>query len=261
MSRCALLAALIAIPAAARADQGVAPDRVPAKAKQLADRGRAFHDARDYARAIAAFQEAYALAPSPGLLFDLAQDYRLAGDCDEAAWMYRRYLDTNPSEDHRAIAEAHLQRVERCGHGTLSLAIPADRVESHIHTPRLPAALHRDLPAAGAPGDREQQLGLALAACGGVLLAGAAYFAYDSFDASNTVSSVYHHGGDGAGLAPVDARGQRSETYAEWLGVGGALAAASGITVYLLGRRAEHAHHLVLVPTAHGAAVHASWRF
>ena len=254
-----LAVALLASPIA-RADQGV-PDRVPAKAKQLADRGRAYHDARDYTRAIAAFQEAYALAPSPALLFDLAQDYRLAGNCDEAAWMYRRYLDTNPSDEHRALAETHLHHVERCGHGTLALAIGPAQVAAQLHAPRRPEpAVRRAAVFTGSSGEHEQQLGLALAACGGVLLAGAAYFAYDSLDASNTVSGVYHHGGDGTGLGPVDARGQRSETYAEWLGVGGALAAASGITVYLLGRRAS-AHHLEVVPTAHGAAVHASWQF
>ena len=54
-------------------------------------RRRRLHEA-----AVAAFKEAYVLAPSPGLLFNIAQAYRLAGNCDDAAWMYRRFLDTNP---------------------------------------------------------------------------------------------------------------------------------------------------------------------
>ena len=38
--------------------------------------GQAAHAAGDYQRAIAAFQAAYAIAPSGVLLFDLAQSYR-----------------------------------------------------------------------------------------------------------------------------------------------------------------------------------------
>ena len=89
-------------------------DSVPTKARSLAERGRVAHDARDYAGAISAFTEAYALAPAPGLLFNLAQAYRLRGNCDDAALMYRRFLATNPPDDARLLAESHLSTVERC---------------------------------------------------------------------------------------------------------------------------------------------------
>ena len=42
---------------------------VPERARQLSDHGRALYDAGNYAGAIAAYDEAYALAPRPGLLF------------------------------------------------------------------------------------------------------------------------------------------------------------------------------------------------
>src|SRR2546423_13514841 len=84
---------------------------IPGKARQLADRARILPDAGDYVDAIAAFNEAYVLAPSPGLLFTLAQAYRLAGKCDDAAWMYRRFLDARPPTDKRALAETHLAAV------------------------------------------------------------------------------------------------------------------------------------------------------
>ncbi|HEU4612056.1 MAG TPA: tetratricopeptide repeat protein, partial [Kofleriaceae bacterium] len=90
------IAAILAAAPVARADNALRPERIPNKARELADKGRAYHQAGDYAAAVAAFKEAYVLAPSPGLLFNIAQSYRLAGDCDEAAWMYRRFLDTNP---------------------------------------------------------------------------------------------------------------------------------------------------------------------
>src|SRR6187551_2944193 len=89
-------------------------DTVPNRARDLAERGRIAHDSKDYSTAIVSFTEAYALAPAPGLLFNLAQAYRLRGNCDDAALMYRRFLATNPPDDARLLAEAHLSTVERC---------------------------------------------------------------------------------------------------------------------------------------------------
>src|SRR5258706_6885134 len=102
-----VLAVVLAAPFA-QADSALKPEKIPAKARELASRGRAFHDAGDYAAAVDAYKEAYVLAPSPGLLFNIAQAYRLAGNCDEAAWMYRRYLDTNPTGPDKTLAEQHL---------------------------------------------------------------------------------------------------------------------------------------------------------
>ena len=101
------IAAALAVAAGsarASADDRVPPERIPQKARELAEQGRAYHDAGEYMKAIAAFKEAYVLAPSPGLLFNIAQAYRLAGDCDDAAWMYRRFLDTNACEASLALS-------------------------------------------------------------------------------------------------------------------------------------------------------------
>jgi tetratricopeptide (TPR) repeat protein len=87
---------------------------VPARARALAARGRALHAAGDYGHAIEAFREAYALAPSPGLLFNLAQSYRLAGRCGESAAMYREFLASGPARAQRAVATAQLAIVEAC---------------------------------------------------------------------------------------------------------------------------------------------------
>src|SRR5690606_28579845 len=96
------------------------------------------HDRGDYARAIAAFKEAYVLAPSPGLLFNLAQAYRLRGNCDDAALMYRRYIAAAPrSADERALAEAHLATVVRCVQKR-NLNLPPDEAMARIPVPPPP---------------------------------------------------------------------------------------------------------------------------
>lgn len=85
---------------------------IPRRARELATEGQAAHVAGDYARAAQAFEHAYVLAPSNALLFDLAQAYRLAGDCESAAIMYRRYLDASDDVDAREVAWAHLRDMQ-----------------------------------------------------------------------------------------------------------------------------------------------------
>ena len=120
----------------ARADNALRPEQIPAKARELAERGRTFHDAGDYSAAVSAFKEAYVLAPSPGLLFNIAQAYRLAGNCDESAWMYRRFLDTNPSGDRRTRSRRRTSAiVEKCGHGGLRIGIEPPRIDAKLPEP------------------------------------------------------------------------------------------------------------------------------
>src|SRR5688500_20306234 len=127
-----IVAAILVAAPAARADDGIPP-----KARDLAQKGRSAHDQGDYARAIAAFKEAYVIAPSPGLLFNLAQAYRLQGNCDDAVLMYRRYLSTGPSSEARTVAEAHLATVERCVQKR-ALNIPLDESMAYLKVPPPP---------------------------------------------------------------------------------------------------------------------------
>lgn len=60
------------------------------------DRGVAAYKARDYARAITAFQAAYELRQLPRLLFNLAQAERQQGDAAAALVHYERYLRLDP---------------------------------------------------------------------------------------------------------------------------------------------------------------------
>lgn len=249
------LAALVAATPIVRADARLPAERIPQKARELAEQGRAFHESGDYPRAIAAFKEAYVLAPSPALLFNIAQSYRLAGDCDDAAWMYHRYLDTNPGPARRSLAETHLASVEKCGHGGLLVVTPP---VLDAKTPE-PAAqvTATDVPA---PASRTKRAALWVGLGGGVALAGAAYFAWDASDAADNVSNLYKHGGKGSDVAAQDARGQRSSELATALGIGGGLAVVTAGVLYMVGRH-EEAQHVAVAPHAHGAEVRLSWQF
>lgn len=254
-----MVATLVAFAGVARANEKLPTERVPQKARELAEKGRAFHDAGEYMKAVAAFKEAYVLAPSPALLFNIAQAYRLAGDCDDAAWMYRRYLDTNPGPERKTLAETHLASVEKCGHGGLLVVTPP----VHDAKPPVPGS-EPYVPAANivdaTPASRTKKAALWVGIGGGVALLGAAYFAWDASDASSNVSDLYAHGGKGKDVAEQDARGQRSSELATAFGIGGGLAVATAGVLYMVGRHYE-AQHVAVAPHAHGAEVSWSWHF
>ena len=243
---------------------------VPDRAKALADRGRQLqHDGR-YAEAVEAYKAAYVLAPSSGLLFNLAQAYRLVGDCDDAAWMYHRYLDSQPTDEARTIASAHLARLEACSHdGFRVTVVPASvpapaEPNAFANTPafgsasRQPSQSPSTSPSHGTPW---RPIGTWLVVGGGVALVGASLFALDAHNASNEISDAYGHHGKPADIRALDERGQRSATIATALGITGGLAVVSGAILYGVGRHYEAANHVAVVPHAHGASVSLAWGF
>lgn len=271
MMRAAVTLAALLAAQSAYADNALSPEKIPAKAKELATRGRSYHDAGDYSMAIAAFKEAYVLAPSPGLLFNIAQAYRLAGNCDEAAWMYRRYLDTNPTGTNRDLAEQHLSTVEKCGSGGLKLAVTPPKVP----TPQAAAVgASLGMAAAGSDGELQQvdepsldrahtykRYGIVVGVAGGAALVGAGIFALQARDASQTVENKYKHGGKWEDVKDDDARGKRDATFAKVLGISGGVAVASGAILYALGHHYESDKRIAVTPTKHGAQVSLSWGF
>ncbi len=265
-ARAFILASVVAAaPVSAWAQDPPAPEVVPPKARALAERGRAFHNAGDYGNAIIAFKEAYVMAPSPGLLFNLAQAYRLQGNCDDAAMMYRRYIASGPTPERRTIAEGHLATVERCTHKSAlnipqDASSPAPTMTMTIQTDRASGSLF-SMAGPTRRGQLEKNVGIGLTLGGGVAVAIAAYFAYEAHDASATVESGYAHGSKWKDLADIDAHGQRSATYARIFGFGGGLAIASGLTLYILGKRTEQLRPMSVAPSRNGAQVNVAWRF
>jgi hypothetical protein len=272
------LAAVLAAAAPAYADNALRPEMIPNKARELAEKGRRHHKAGDYSAAVSAFKEAYVLAPSPGLLFNIAQSYRLAGNCDEAAWMYRRFLDTNPLGKQRDIATSQLSTVEKCGTGGLRVNVTPPKLDAEIPQPssagRSSSSKKASLSMRGSSGgsrgtatseDRRgttyKRIGLYTAIGGGAALVGAALFGLDAADAASTVEATYAHGGKWNDVKDVDARGQRSATIATVMGVTGAAALVTGAVLYGVGHHYEQARYVAVTPTKHGAQVSLTWGF
>lgn len=259
-------AMLLAAVALAAATVPAVAEPVPPKARKLAERGRELHERGDYSRAIVAFKEAYVLAPSPGLLFNLAQAYRLSGNCDDAALMYQRYLDTAaPARKERLLAQGHLDTVRRCIQKR-NLNLPPDPAMASIPMPPPPGPdpLFVDTPTpapAPARGRIARRVGLGLSIGGAAALTAAAFYGFRSYQAASDVEDRYAAGEKWRDLEPIHARGERAETAAKWLAIGGGVGAAAGVTLFVLGRRAERTPPVTVAPMQGGARVGLSWAF
>ncbi|MEO6773733.1 MAG: hypothetical protein ABI467_12065 [Kofleriaceae bacterium] len=240
---------------------------IPEKARLLADRGRQLQRDGKFAEALEAYKAAYVLAPSPGLLFNLAQVYRLSGDCDDAAWMYKRFLETGPRDDLRALVDANLVKLATCTHmGFRTNLDPPSMPEAGSAMPSQPPRAEV-VASAGPTGAEatharsEQRAGAYLMLGGGVGLAVAAVFAVDGRLAANEVTDAYRGGARAPDLRSLDDRGHRDDTITAIAGISGGAAVITGAVLYGLGVRGERAQHLAVVPRRDGAEVKVAWQF
>jgi OOP family OmpA-OmpF porin len=85
--------------AAPPAPRPAPPQSVPGAAqtaRELYEKGERAYNVGDFAQAVQYFLGSYALVPSPALLFNIAQSYRLAGDRKLAVDYFKRFLAANP---------------------------------------------------------------------------------------------------------------------------------------------------------------------
>lgn len=252
-----LCASLAVVPVRAHADPAEdAGLAVPDKARVLSDRGRQLQRDGKYSEALDAYRAAYVLAPSPGLLFNLAQVYRLDGNCDDAAWMYRRFLATDPRDDLRTVANDHLDKLSSCTH-TGATDDPA-RPAAKRSEPSLPTSTF-----SASADDRshgKRRLGTYLMLGGGLSLAVATIFAIDGHLASNEVADAYAGRTRHPDLQSLDDRGHRDDTITTIAGITGGAVLITGAVLYGLGRR-EQAQHLAFEPHRDGGLVRVAWQF
>ncbi|MGE0551116.1 MAG: tetratricopeptide repeat protein [Kofleriaceae bacterium] len=226
-------------------------DPVPDQARALAERGRQLHEQGHYSAAIDAFEKAYLLAPSTGLLFNLGQAHRLAGNCDDAAAMYRRYLANEPRDRARKVARSQLASLDHCA------------VASHGKTAVSRRAARDRAPTRARPrrGVTMTRIGIGTTVGGAIALGAAAYYGWQAHDASNEVARGYAMGTTWPELVPVHERGERAASRAWLLGVSGGIAAVTGVSLYVAGKRKAREFPIVVSGKDGGAQVGVKWKF
>lgn len=237
---------------------------VPEKARLLSDRGRQLQRDGKFADAIEAYKAAYVLAPSPGLLFNLAQAYRLNGNCEDAVWLYRRLLATDPRDDLRALANEHLEKLSPCKRDGMQADFAVQPSAKRTAQSEVPTSSFETNPNLSESPDDEghskRRLGAYLMIGGGLSLAVATIFAIDGQLAANEVADAYAKGTIHPDLQSLDDRGHRDDTITAVAGITGGAVLISGAVLYGLGRR-DQAQHLAFEPHRDGGLVKVAWRF
>lgn len=208
-------------------------------AEELYDQGQHAFDAGDYPRAIAKWKRSYELSSAPLLLFNVAQAYRLSGDCEHALASYKRFTEAlateiEPTSDQRAIADDFIHELQpKCGAPT--------RPPSGDHSSATPA---RTLKVAG----------FATGGAGVALVATGLLFGRRASSLGDEVTSDCAVSCDWATEKSKQSDGQRDATIGKVLDGVGLAAIAVGVGMYIYGSR-EGQPALAIQRGAHGATV------
>ncbi len=93
-------------------DDSAITDKDRKRAKKVFEQGQKLFDLRRFAEALEKYQQAYEIAPLPGLLFNIGQAYRNLGDLDAALFSLRKYLKLKPDADNRDATLAYIADIE-----------------------------------------------------------------------------------------------------------------------------------------------------
>lgn len=141
----AALAALAAGPARAGGEataDGPPPGTISPEAletaRRLFEEGQVHYSLGEYDQAIARFRRAYEISSAPALLFDIAQAYRLKGECRQALEIYRHFARQVPDSPHRDEAEGQIRSLEARCSPALPAAVPVPTPAPAATTPTPP---------------------------------------------------------------------------------------------------------------------------
>jgi tetratricopeptide (TPR) repeat protein len=237
------------------------------------DKGMTLYDAGDFAKAIEEFRTAYEIVPTPGLLFNLGQAYRLEKNYDMALYFYRTYLSRMSDAPNRSDVERRIAEMEELLKNQppkKEAPQPESTPAQAVTTPPPPApVIAAPTPAPATPADDEHSgrtrrlTGLAVAGVGVALVAtGVAYGVAASSANDDLEAQVRQRGSWSPQLASQYQDGQSDALRANvLLAAGGAAIVTGGIFYYLGWRDAESARHLSVSPTRGGVAMTLSCAF
>ena len=246
-----------------------------AKAKKLYDEGLRHYQVAEYTQAIDAWKASYLISKKPLLLFNIGQAYRLSGDCKQAMTFYDNYQDAEPSpknqdELDQAVATCKDKPTDKpvnpttttttttttsTGNPTETKTVETKPVETKpvetkpVETP--PQAMKEPPPPPPEASGGHKKLALGLTIAGGVLEAGAVFFALDGRSKANEVQNATtwtQHTKD------LQSAGQRDNKLAIGFGIAGGAALAAGVILLVTGGHSTEAG-VAIVPTPDGAQV------
>lgn len=248
----------------------------PSPADVAYEEGRRLYDLREWDPAIVKFKEAYRIRPDAKSLFNIAQAFRLKGDCVEATNFYRTYKRNFPKEKNLEKADKFITELEPCARGVKPEPVKPVKVEpvkpaklepvkpvqpdpvqpawvqpDPVQPNPMPAPVFQPPPQIDRPtpiGQAQRRAGITIAIVGSVAFIGGVYFGLEA-------RSYAQQAEDEGGFAwdpSVEQAGQAADSKAKLLlGLGGA-AILGGAIVYKVAPKAGPAQ-LGVVPHGDGA--------
>lgn len=216
----------------------------PQEAERLYGEGQAAYDAKHYDEAITKWERSYELSHLPGLVFNLAQAYRLRGSCTKAVETYKKFIGLDPSSAERATAEGWIKDIEPC----------ADR-PAPKQAPKIIGPAHdKDVVVTVDRGHGKRVAGVVVGIGSLAVVATGVYFGLQAQSLAGDVKSACTMGCEWATLEAKDADGRRAaQLQYIFYGVGAAGLVTSGI-VYYLGARAR-TERVAIAPHRDGAVL------
>jgi tetratricopeptide (TPR) repeat protein len=260
----------VATSSGALAQKG-SPER---EARAHYETGMTLYDAGDFKKAIEEFRTAYEIVPTPGLLFNLGQAYRLEKNYDMALYFYRTYLSRMPDAPNRADVDRRITEMEELlknqpPREPTTAPEPASAqpaAQSPASTPAIAASVApRETTDEGTehPGRGRRRAGFALAGVGVALVATGVVFGLSASSASDDLEQQARQRGTwNPQLSSQYQDGQSNALRADvFFAAGGAAIVAGAVFYYLGWRDAQTTRQLSFSPTRGGAAMTLSCAF
>ena len=222
--------------------------------------GQTAYERGDYATAIAKWQAAYDISKENGLLFNLAQAKRLAGDCTAALASYRIFLsrDSDPTSDqHKLAGDFEQELASQCPEAPVSNTTKSvsPTTQSKAAEISLPAVQEQRDEMPVTPGRNWKMVGLVTGGVGVATLAIGLGLGHHGSEIGAEVTAACRTSCDWSALKDKDTRGRREVAIGRVLDVAGAAAIVGGAVFYYIGMRQES---VTIAPRDGGAVV--SWR-
>ena len=278
-----VLAALLSASITAAAQPSPPPtadqDQKRAQAKALYEQGLSYYNLGEFDQAIAAFRKSYELTQAPGLLFNIAQAFRLKKDYEQATYFYQTYLRLQPDAANRADVEARLaemqqaleeqEKLERkppigtiAPDGNTTTTTPAT-----VAPPPAPTTI--TMPSHQSPSDESggggkalKVAGYATAGVGAALVITGVVFGRMAKSAEKDLNQLSTDMGT---WTPDEQNkydaGKRDNTIAVASFIVGGVAIATGGTLWALGVMKKHDATVAINPGAHGTTFAVGWSF
>jgi tetratricopeptide (TPR) repeat protein len=248
-------------------------------AKAHYDQGLTHYNLGEFDKAIVEFKAAYAISNATGLLFNIAQAYRLLKQFEQASYFYKTFLRLKPEAPNRADVEQRIEEMDKAiaEQKAIQDAKPREALppegenkagDNKPVQPQTPVTVNINNPNGGevikhegGGGGSMKTAGIATAGAGGALLLTGLVFGALASGNQNDLNKL-NNGGTwtSASQDKYDA-GKRDNTIAVICFVAGGAAVVTGGVLFGLGTLKDRDGGVAVVPTTHGAQFVAGWKF